>query len=74
MDSFEDDFINLRQAVFMMNAASTRHIDLLSRIAERYRKADTAVQIEIIAAMHRNNLTGEIENLAKMAARQEANK
>lgn len=73
MDSFEDDFINLRHAIFCMNAASTRQIDMLSRIAERFRKADEAGRAEIIAAMHRNGLSGELADLARMANRQEAN-
>lgn len=72
MDNFNDDFINLRQAVFAMHAASTRQTDMLSRIAERFRKADEGGRAEITAAMHRNGLSGELADLARMVARQEA--
>lgn len=73
MDSFEDDFINMRHAIFCMNSASTRRIDMLSRIAERFRKANEAGRAEIIAAMHRNGLAGELAELERMVNRQEAN-
>lgn len=63
MDNFNDDFINLSRATYLMQEATKSRQHLLNVIANRYAVADSTDRQAILLAIHRHGLSDHTDEL-----------